>query len=75
MTEDWDYGDMPLAYLITIRTFGTWLHGDPRGSVDRHGRNVYGTKRIHLDPMYSSRMEFNMEKGAFFFEQTTARNC
>jgi len=25
----------PLAYLLTFRTFGTWLHGDPRGS---HGR-------------------------------------
>lgn len=24
----------PLAYLLTWRTHGTWLHGDPRGSVD-----------------------------------------
>lgn len=27
---------MPLAYFITFRTYGTWLHGDRRGSVDRH---------------------------------------
>ncbi len=23
------------AYLVTWRCYGTWLHGDPRGSVDR----------------------------------------
>jgi REP element-mobilizing transposase RayT len=26
----------PLAYLITFTTYGTWLHGDKRGSVDRN---------------------------------------
>ena len=31
-----------LAYLITFRTYGTWLHGDKRGSVDRF-HNVPGT--------------------------------
>jgi REP element-mobilizing transposase RayT len=25
----------PLAYLITFRCHGTWLHGDERGSIDR----------------------------------------
>ncbi|MBX3402655.1 MAG: transposase [Phycisphaeraceae bacterium] len=25
----------PLAYFITFRTYGSWLHGDSRGSVDR----------------------------------------
>jgi REP element-mobilizing transposase RayT len=36
----------PLAYLITIRTYGTWLHGDERGSVDRRLYNKYGTPKI-----------------------------
>src|SRR5947209_9029118 len=27
--------NLPLAYLITFRSYGTWLHGDERGSVDR----------------------------------------
>jgi hypothetical protein len=27
--------DIPLAYLISFRAYGTWLHGDRRGSVDR----------------------------------------
>src|SRR5260370_26500474 len=25
-------GSTPIAYLLTLRTFGTWLHGDTRGS-------------------------------------------
>lgn len=44
--QEWDDAIFPLAYLITIRTFGTWLHGDDRGSMDRHGKNIYGTPRI-----------------------------
>jgi len=31
----WNDRDIPLAYLITFRCYGTWLHGDERGSVDR----------------------------------------
>jgi REP element-mobilizing transposase RayT len=35
----WNDTDIPLAYLITFRTYGTWLHGDDRGSTDRsHNR-------------------------------------
>ena len=33
----------PLGYLITFRCYGTWLHGDERGSVDRRRYNRYGT--------------------------------
>ena len=32
------------AWFITFRTFGTWLPGDERGSIDR-GCNVFGTPR------------------------------
>ena len=35
----------PLGYLITFRTYGTWLHGDERGSVDRFHR-TYGTPML-----------------------------
>ena len=38
----WNDTDIPLAYLITFRCYGTWLHGDPRGSVDRE-HNQYKT--------------------------------
>ena len=33
--EDWNESGVPLAYLITFRCYGTWLHGDERGSVDQ----------------------------------------
>lgn len=35
----------PLAFFITFRTYGTWLHGDRRGSIDRF-HNRYGTPRL-----------------------------
>ena len=31
----WNNTDTPLAYFISFRTCGTWLHGDKRGSIDR----------------------------------------
>lgn len=42
---------IPLAYLITFRCYGTWLHGDIRGSSDRRGHNVYGTPGIEPAPV------------------------
>ena len=38
----------PLAYFITFPTYGTWLHGDARGSVDR-AHNVPGTPLLDPD--------------------------
>ena len=43
--RDFDDNDFPVGYLITFRCYGTWLHGDPRGSMDRK-HNVYGTLKI-----------------------------
>jgi REP element-mobilizing transposase RayT len=40
--DEFDHNEFPLAYLITVRCYGTWLHGGGRLSVDRHGLNVYG---------------------------------
>jgi len=34
------------AYLITFRCYGTWLHGDERGSVGRRGSNIFSEPRI-----------------------------
>ena len=42
-------GSVPLAYLITFRAYGTWLHGDDRGSVD-HKHNAHGTPLAPPDP-------------------------
>lgn len=43
----WNDTDFPLAYFITFRCYGTWLHGDKRGSTNRF-RNRYGSR--HLPP-------------------------
>ena len=37
----WNNTDTPLAYFISFRNYGTWLHGDKRGSIDRF-HNRYG---------------------------------
>jgi REP element-mobilizing transposase RayT len=31
----WNDTDIPLAYFVSFRAYGTWLHGDKRGSIDR----------------------------------------
>jgi REP element-mobilizing transposase RayT len=41
----WNDTDTPLAYFISFRSYGTWLHGDKRGSVDRF-HNQYGSPRL-----------------------------
>jgi REP element-mobilizing transposase RayT len=41
----WNDTDIPLAVFFTFRCYGTWLHGDDRGSVDRNN-NTYRSPRI-----------------------------
>ncbi len=41
----WNNTDIPLAFLITFRSYGTWLHGDQRGSVNRF-RNQYKSPQL-----------------------------
>ena len=36
--ESYEENEFPLAYLLAFRTFGTWLHGDIRWSVNRSPR-------------------------------------
>lgn len=45
----WNDTDIPLAYLITFRTYGSWLHGDERGSVSRH-KNKFRSPRLKYEP-------------------------
>jgi len=44
----WNNTDFPIAYLITFRSYGTWLHGDQRGSVDRFS-NLYNSPYLPPD--------------------------
>ena len=47
--EEFNNTGVPMGYLITFRTYGTWLHGDRRGSVDRF-HNIYGTPKLPPSP-------------------------
>ena len=38
MRREFNDNHTPIAYLITFRSYGTWMHGDERGSIDRHHR-------------------------------------
>ena len=51
---------MPLAYLVTFRTYGTWLHGDERGSVDRLCK-AYNSPKLPADSRRLARNEDRLE--------------
>ena len=46
----------PLAYHLTFTTYGTWLHGDERSSVDRKSASAV-KKHVPPDPMLKEYME------------------
>lgn len=67
--ENWDDNEFPIAYLITIRSFGTWLHGDKRLSVDtHHDFNVYGAPKRLANHNLLGRMESNMKSSPVKFD-------
>ncbi len=65
---DWDDAEFPLAYLITFRTYGTWLHGDERGSVDLRGQNAYGSPFVDRNKQLSDHMAENMKGESFLLK-------
>ena len=54
-----------MAYLITFRTYATWLHGDDRHSVDRHGRHIYGTPDIPPNENLRNKRKSAMKSAKF----------
>jgi REP element-mobilizing transposase RayT len=71
--EIYEENQFPLAYLITIRTFGTWLHGDERGAVDRHGKNIYGTADIAPNKKLEEMMKIELKQAAMIFTDEQRR--
>ena len=69
----WNDTDIPLAYLITFRSHGTWLHGDERGSVNRF-RNQYKSRRL---PPEKKWVETNTQrlKGEIVILNAAQRSC
>ena len=53
----YEENEFPLAYLITFRTYGTWLHGDERGSIGRTGNARLGTVKIDPNVPLKEEME------------------
>jgi len=58
----------PIAYLITFRTYATWLHGDERGSVD-HDHNTPGTPLLGLDAPRHLRETRRLKHAPITFER------
>lgn len=68
-TRDYiDFQDRSAAkgYLITFRCYGTWLHGDERGSVDRRHFNRYGGAAIKPDPAAVARKARLLKQDRFY---------
>ncbi len=63
--EVWEENTFPLAYLLTFRTYGTWLHGDERTSVKRDGWNGYGHPRYRQNETLERWMAEEMNQPAF----------
>jgi REP element-mobilizing transposase RayT len=55
----WNDTDEPLAFLITFRTYGTWLAGDERGSIDKYHNKFGGDRAVPSEarnPEHRSRL-------------------
>ncbi len=53
--------DQPLAYFISFHTYGTWLHGAARGSVDRD-HNEPGSPFLPADPVRHTKTRERMSQ-------------
>jgi REP element-mobilizing transposase RayT len=59
--EELNESGVPLAYFISFRCYGTWLHGDERSSVDRF-HNVYGTSVLPPDEKRAREVRSRMKR-------------
>jgi REP element-mobilizing transposase RayT len=61
--------DQPLAYFITISTYGTWLHGQAPGSVDRE-HNQYGTPWLEASAERRQEARAKMAQEPYILDET-----
>ena len=69
MAHDWDENDIPLAYLLTFRTYGTWHHGDERGSVDRQKFNRFGSPKMLVSMKLVAKEASTQKSATFIFDE------
>ena len=65
----WNDTDTPLAFLISFRCYGTWLHGDERGSMDRHNNN-YGAPKYQKNQHWNTISEARLQQPAVKLDAT-----
>jgi REP element-mobilizing transposase RayT len=59
----------PVEYLITFTTYGTWLHGDNRGSVDKE-HNQYSSAFLTPAPKLQAKEKTSLKNPPFLLEQS-----
>jgi REP element-mobilizing transposase RayT len=62
------------VYFLTFRTYGTWLHGDERGSVDR-ANNAYAEPRLPRDDGLRLRRESLMTDSPMLLDTPEKRSA
>jgi len=63
----WNDTEIPLAYLITFRCYGTWLHGDGRGSIDRL-HNQYQTPYLPANKVWKDSNEKSLKSAPILLD-------
>jgi len=58
----------PLGYFLTFTCYGTWLHGDERGSVDRE-HNIPGTPILPPDTNRRGRERNGLSQPPYLLDQ------
>ena len=71
--NSWEDRYFPIAYLITFRTYGTWLHGDKRTSVRKKRRTPKESKIVSPNVPFEASMREKMDQESFLLDRT-ARN-
>jgi REP element-mobilizing transposase RayT len=66
--EVYEENSFPIAYLLTFRTYGTWLHGDERSSVRRNGNNRYGGPKVTPSVPLNELMQGRRKQAAFVLD-------
>jgi REP element-mobilizing transposase RayT len=67
-----EYTDPVLAYFITFSCYGSWLHGDARGSVDRKHHEL-GTPLLQPDEKRREAMSQRMDQPPYSLDADRRR--
>ena len=66
--------EFPMGYLLTFRTFGTWLHGDERSSISRRGKVLPKSFKIEANIPLNKEMS-RLQKQQAVILDSNQREC